>query len=143
MIEPPRIGFGPHGARGDECLDLGCEVDGVPLTRPEQRTDADAISPENDDAADEIDQGERELPFQIGKQTLPILLVEMDEDFAVAVGAEHVPLGFEVRPAFGIIEELAVADDGDGAVFVEDGLLAVLESDDAEAAMRKIRRRAR
>ena len=42
---------------------------------------------------------------------------------------------FELGLHFGIVEELAVEDDDDGAVLVGDRLLAVEEPDDAEPAI--------
>ena len=45
------------------------------------------------------------------------------------------PLASQLRLALGIVEQLAVEDDGDGAVLVEDRLLAVGEADDGEAAV--------
>ena len=45
------------------------------------------------------------------------------------------PLRFELGLHFGIVEELAVEDGDDGAVFVVDRLLAVREADDAEPAI--------
>ena len=45
--------------------------------------------------------------------------------------AARLKLGLALR----VVEQLAVADHGDGAVFVEDRLLAVTQSDDAEALL--------
>jgi hypothetical protein len=56
----------------------------------------------------------------------------MHDQLAVAAAAEHVAARLQLGLAFGIVEQLAIADHGDGAVFVEDGLLAVTKPDDAE-----------
>src|SRR5207248_9017476 len=47
---------------------------------------------------------------------------------------ERVARLFEVGALLGVLEELAVEDDPDGAVLVGDGLLAVGEADDGEPA---------
>ena len=44
MIKPVPVGHRLHRPGGDERLDLGSEINDVALTRPKQRTDADAIS---------------------------------------------------------------------------------------------------
>ena len=41
---------------------------------------------------------------------------------------------FQVRLLLGVVEQLAVEDDGDAAILVEDRLPAVGQADDAEAA---------
>ena len=61
----------------------------------------------------------------------------MDDQLRVAVGAEHVALGLELDAPFGIIEQLAVADDGHATILVEDRLLAVLQPEDAQPTVRK------
>ncbi len=57
------------------------------------------------------------------------------------MGAEDMALGLELRPPLRIIEQLAIADDGDGAVLVEDRLPPVLEPENAQAAMGKAKTR--
>ena len=137
VVEPVPVSHRPHRARGDERLDLGSEIDDVALTRPKQRTDADAISRQYRDAAREIHQHEGELTFEMGKQILAVFLIEMNDQLGVAVSAEHMPLGLELRPPLGEIEELSVADDRDGAVLIENRLAAVVHAHDAQSAMRK------
>ncbi len=56
----------------------------------------------------------------------------MHDQLAVAAAAEDVAARLQLGFAFGIVEQLAIADHGDGAIFVEDRLLAVTQSDDAE-----------
>ena len=57
----------------------------------------------------------------------------MRNDFGVAMGGEAMALRFQLGLHFGVVEEFAVEDDGDAAIFVEDRLPAVGEADDAEA----------
>ena len=66
----------------------------------------------------------------------PFLVVfpAVRNDFGVAVGGEAMAAAFQLGLHLGVVEQLAVEDDGDAAVLVEDGLPAVGQADDAEAA---------
>jgi hypothetical protein len=85
----------------------------------------------------EIDQDEGELALQMGEQILAVLLIEMHDQLAVAMGAEHMTPRLKLRLPLGIVEQLAVADDGDRAVLVENGLVAVRDTDDAKPLLRE------
>src|SRR6478672_5908371 len=61
----------------------------------------------------------------------------MHDELAVALGAEYMAASAKLGLALGIVEQLAVADDDDVAVLVEDRLLAVCDADNAEAAIAK------
>ena len=100
-----------------------------------QRADADAVAGEEDGALVEVDQRDGELAAQLLEDAFAVLLVEVDDDLGVGVGAEHVALGLQLRLALGIVEQLAVEDDGDALILVEDRLLAVAEADDGKAAV--------
>ena len=84
------------------------------------------------DALGEVEQHEGELPLEMREQILAVLLVEMHDQLAVAAAAEDVAARLKLGLALGVVEQLAVADHGDGAVLVEDWLLAVTKPDDAE-----------
>src|SRR5262245_42853541 len=71
------------------------------------------------------------------KQILAVLLVKMHDQFGVAVGAEHMPLGFELCTPLGKIKELAVTDDRNAAILVENRLSAVMHPNDAQPPMSK------
>jgi hypothetical protein len=58
----------------------------------------------------------------------------MNNDFGVAVGAEAMAAAFELGAKVEEVVDLAVVNDLGAAVFVEDGLMASGEVDDAEAA---------
>ena len=58
----------------------------------------------------------------------------MREDLGVPAGAELVPVAEELLPQRGVVVDLAVLDDMDGAVLVRDRLVAGLEVDDREPA---------
>src|SRR6185503_19275874 len=100
-----------------------------------QRADADAVAGEEDGALGEINERDGELALQVLEDAFAILLVKVDDDLGVGVRPEDVALGLELRLALRIIEQLAVVDDGDGAILVEDRLRAVAETDDRQAAV--------
>ncbi len=100
-----------------------------------QRADADAIAGEENGALGKVDERQRELAAQLLEDAFAVLLVEVDDDLGVGVGAEDVALGLQLRLALGIVEQLAVVDDGNRAILVEDRLLAVAEADDGEATV--------
>ncbi len=135
LVEAARVGRGGHGAGGEQRLDLGAEEQPVALPAPVQRADADAVAGEEDGALGEVDERDGELAAQLLEDALAVLLVEVDDDLGIGVGAEDVALGLQLCLALGIVEQLAVVDDGDGAILVEDRLLAVAETDDGEAAV--------
>ncbi len=74
-------------------------------------------------------------PRSVLEDALAVFLVEVDDDLGVGVRAEHVALGLQFRLALGIVEQLAVVDDGDALILVEDRLLAVAETDDGKPAV--------
>src|SRR5690349_4577317 len=61
-------------------------------------------------------------------------LIEMNDNFGIAVGIETVPTLFEVIPQFRKVVDLAVENNPDGLVFVMNGLMTTGKIDDAETA---------
>src|SRR5262249_10273207 len=57
------------------------------------------------------------------------------DHFGVGLRAKHMAEGLELRNQFLIVVDLAVEDDDDGAVLVEERLLAGRDVDDREASM--------
>ena len=54
---------------------------------------------------------------------------------SVSVPPRRLALRFKLGLALGVVEQFAVADDRDRAILVEDGLLTIVQSDNAETAM--------
>ena len=102
---------------------------------PVKRADAEAIAGQHHLAAAAVPQGQGELAVQMFEHAFLMIFPEMRNQLGVAVGGEAMAPAFEHLLGFGIIEELAVEDDGDGAILVADRLLAVGEADDAEPAI--------
>ena len=103
--------------------------------RPVQGANAEAIASQNQAAPLFIEAGEGELAVQVLEHALLVIFPQVRDELGIAVRGEAVPLGLEPVLGFGIIEELAVEDGGDRAIFVVKRLLAVRETDDAEAAI--------
>jgi hypothetical protein len=61
----------------------------------------------------------------------------MNDHFGIGARCEDVSLRFQLEPQFGVLEQFAVADHGDRAILVEDGLLPIIEANNAETAMGK------
>src|SRR5665648_782145 len=74
------------------------------------------------------------MPLKRAAQAAP-LLVGVDDDFAVAAGAERVAGGDELVAQLAVVVDLAVVDEPDGVVLVGDGLVAPGAVDDAEPAV--------
>ena len=100
------------------------------MPRPVERADAEAIAGQQQLLLAFVPQRDGELAAQLLEDAFAVIFIKMRDQFGVAMGAEVVPLRFELGLDFGIIEQFAVEDDGDGAVFIGDRLLAVREADD-------------
>jgi len=118
----------------EQALQLGPEEEAAPVVGPVERLDAEPIASDEESAAGRVPDGEREHAAELLGTARAELLVEMDDRFGVRVGAEAVPAGFEVPPQLLEVVDLAVLDDGDGAVLVEHGLMTARHVDDREAA---------
>jgi hypothetical protein len=66
-----------------------------------------------------------------------MLLIEMDDDLDVAVSAEYMALGLKLGAPFDEIEQLAITDDGDTSILVEDRLPPIGQTDNAETPVGK------
>ncbi len=82
-----------------------------------------------------IPDREGEHPAQLLEALRALLLVEVDDDFRVGVGAEPVPLRDERRAKLLEIVNLAVEDDPDRAVLVRERLVPLGQVNDAQPAV--------
>ena len=138
MVDAARVGPRFHHAGGEKRLDLRGEQQpfavGRRLARPVERTDAEAVAAEDDAPPLLVPQGDGELAAQVVEHPFLMVFPAVRDDFGVAVGGEAMAAAFQLGLHLGVVEQLAVEDDGDAAVLVEDGLPAVGQADDAEAA---------
>src|SRR5262249_8664736 len=136
MIEAADVGRRRHGAGSEQRPDLPAEKNEVAPARPVERADAHAIARPDHGALGAIEQREGKLALQMREQIRAVLLVEMHDQLAIAAGAELMTSRLKLGLALRIVEQLAVAQHGDGAVLVEDRLLAVAQPDDAKPLRR-------
>jgi hypothetical protein len=109
------------------------EASSALMARPVEGADAEAVAAEDDALARPVPQGDGELAAQVLEHPLLVVLPAVGDDFGVAVGGEAVAAALQFGLHLGVVEQLAVVDDGDGAVLVADRLPAVSQPDDAEA----------
>src|SRR6185437_1923357 len=141
MIDTTRIGSSLHHPGGEERLDFGSEQQPITFLRglscPVQGTDAKAVARQDDATAAAVPESEGELPAQVRKQFFLIVLPAVRDQFRVAVGGEAMAASFQFGTHFGVVEQFAIEDDGDGAILIMNGLAAVGQPDNAETARGK------
>jgi hypothetical protein len=114
-------------------LDLGPEEELFASVGVVERFLAQPVAAQHQAAARRVPQGEGEHSSQARYEVGPVLLVEVDQNLGVALGAEAVAR-LEVAPQLDVIVDLAVHHDPDRLVLVGQRLGPGLEIDDAEAA---------
>jgi hypothetical protein len=134
LIEATSVRLGDDVAGGEEAFYFGSEEEPVALSGPVEGGDAEAVPGEGDLVAGLVVESDGELAAELEEDVLATFLPEVGDEFGVAVGDEVVAALEEFGALLAVVEEFAVEDDGDGLVFVGDGLLAVGEADNAEAA---------
>jgi hypothetical protein len=134
LIEATAVWLGGDVSGGEEAFYFGGEEEPVALPGPVEGGDAEAISGEGDLVARLVKESDGELAAELAEDVLATFLPEVGDEFGVAMGDEVVAALEEFGALLAIVEEFAIEDDGDGAVFVCDGLLAIGEVDDAETA---------
>src|SRR4051794_6407914 len=82
-----------------------------------------------------IPEREREHAPQVVDQVIAILLVQGDDDFAIAVGEKPIAVSVELAPQLWIVVDLAVADEPDRSGCIAQRLRAAGNIDDREASM--------
>ena len=102
---------------------------------PVEWADPKTIAGQDQAALPAVPEGDGVLPVQMLEHGVAVFFPEMWEEFGIAMGAEAMPLLFELFALFGIVEKLAVEDDGNRAVFIRDWLPTVEEADNAEPAI--------
>ena len=98
-----------------------------------ERLDAQTIAREKQLPPPFVPDREGKHAAQIPDGLRAEVLVQMDDRFRIAFGAEHVAAPRQQPPKLPVVVDLAVEHDPDRAVLVRHGLLAVLEIDDAQA----------
>jgi hypothetical protein len=112
---------------------LGGEAEDAVAQAVEERLLADAIARDQALLPARVPEREREHPVQPLDAVDAVLLVEVRDDLGVAVCRQRVPARDELLAQLAVVVDLAVQDDRDGAVLVEDRLVAGGEVDHAQA----------
>ena len=88
-----RIERDGHFPVGEKGLDLGGEEDGPAIRPPEQGADAERIAQEVEGARVAVPDGDHELAVEHPGHAGAVLLVEVQQDLDLGVGAKDVALG--------------------------------------------------
>ena len=133
MVDGGKVGRARDGRVLQQRLGLGAERHPARHTREIERLDAEPVAGEHQPAAARVPQGDGEHAVEVGQEIEPAVLVEMDDDLGVGmIGGEAVAGALELLAQLDVIVDLAVEDDGDRLVLVEDRLLAGGDIDDGE-----------
>src|SRR5262245_43811549 len=100
------------------CLELRSEDEFFLVSIEVERLDANSIAGQDQSAGLPVPDGEREHAAQPIHEPVAHFLIEMDEDFGIAVSLEAMAAGLEVGAERLIVVDLAVEDDLDGTVLV-------------------------
>jgi hypothetical protein len=102
-----------------------------------ERLHAETIAGQEELPRAAVPDGEGEHAAQVVDAALPMLVVQVHDDFRVAARGEHVTAGLELGAVLGVVVDLSVEDDLQRTVRVGHGLVSRGEVDDAEAAVRE------
>jgi hypothetical protein len=122
-------------AGGEECLDLGGEIERLLVPGVEERLDAEAIAGGEEAVVGFVPEDKGELATELMEAMGAEFFVKMESDFAVRPGAETMAARFEFALNALVVVELAVDDDVGALIFTGDGLVSCGEIDDAEAGV--------
>ena len=118
---------------GEDRLQLRSEQERpIAERRIVERLDADPVPRQDEPPAGGIEERDREHPSQLLDEALAPLLVEMDDHFGVRARREAVAAGLEALAQEPMVVDLAVENDADVPLLVEDGRIARREVDDPE-----------
>jgi len=109
---------------GEDRLDLRTEQEQAAGHGVVEGDDPEVVAGEEEPAPLGVPDREGELAVEMEDEVLAVLLVQVDQHLDVGVGAEDVAPLAERVAQLPVIEDLAVADQDDGAVLVVDRLIA-------------------
>src|SRR5262249_38566665 len=125
------------GPRGEERPHLGAEEQGLPVPRPVERLDPDAVADEEQRFLPLVPQRKSEHPPEATERALGPLLPGVDHDLGVPRRLEAVPASGQLRTQCLEVVELAIEHGADAAagalVLATEGLVAARDVDNAQA----------
>jgi hypothetical protein len=134
MIEPFAIGPWRDHPGGEQALDFRGKKQPVALPAPKEWRNPKPIASEMQLPLPHIPERNGELATELLPCRFAMLFPKMRNDLGVAVRDEAMALRSQLFAPFDVIEQLAVEDDEQAAIFVRHRLVAVRQSDNAQAA---------
>src|SRR5262249_21715205 len=123
--------------RGEERLHFGAKEQALPVPRPVERLDPDAVADEEQRFLPLVPQREREHAAEAAERAFGPLLPGVDHDLGVPPRLEAVPASGQLRAQCLEVVELTVEHGADAAavalVLATEGLVAARDVDDAQA----------
>ena len=103
-------------------LELAGEEESVRFEAVEQRLLAEAVASEKQLFSPVVPDGQREHAAEVSDAVGTVLLVKVDDGLGVAMRAEAMAAGFEVRPQLAVVVDFAVEGNPDRLVLVRQRL---------------------
>src|SRR6266850_244254 len=129
------IHFARNSGMLQQGLDLGCEDEKVFSRVVVHGFDAKAVANQQKALLPAVPNRECEHAAKIFHAFDAVLFVGMDNGFRVGAGSELMAARNQIRRKIGEVVDLAVEDNYNGTVFIENRLLSAAEIDNAQAAM--------
>jgi len=122
-----------HQATGQQALDLRSPDQIGRREHVVEGLDAHVIARQKQLAAAGVVDREGEHAVEKFRTAAPVLLIGVDDDLGIALGAKAVAARFQIAAQRLEVIDFAVLDRQDGAVLVEDRLVAAVHVDDRQA----------
>ncbi len=135
IVQGLRVDLPRHAGHFQHALQLAGEQQPARLVPIDQRLLAQPVAGQEQLPPPGVPEGEGEHAVQVREHLRPLVLVEMDEHFRVALGAEAVAGPLQPAAELAEVVDFAVEDDPHRAVLVGHRLLAAGEVDDRQPAM--------
>src|SRR6476620_3037822 len=123
-----------HSRIRKDCFDFGAEEQCATVVSIVQRLNAQPVTRDEQSFSRSVPDGKGEHSTQVLDTLRPILLIQVDDAFGVAVGTIAMTAHFKILAQVLMVVDFAVEDDPDAAKFITERLVASLNIDDAEAA---------
>src|ERR1041385_1171909 len=119
---------------GQQNFRLGREDQRVVEDAPVQRLLSKAVARDQESTPAAIPKSKGKHAVELADHSVAVLFVQMWQHFSVRSATKLVSALFEIDAQLAIVVNLAVEDDSDRAVFVENRLFTGHEIDDRQAA---------
>src|ERR1051325_5397079 len=116
----------------EDGLDLRSEDEQSVNNRVVERVDPKMIACQKESPVLAVVNDEGKLAVDLVKEVDAMLLVEMQQDFNIRIGPKAMTILYQYFFQLAIVEDLAIAQQHHGTVFVVDRLVATLQIDNAQ-----------